>query len=508
MLEVLLRPAVLAPLVLLIYALYHSIFVPSKLAKLPIVGARKGDIFPVLQAQWRNIRNFKSAITEAYEHHKNEPVLLPLWGQGSSILLPVSETQWVADQPETVLSLHASAIESLQLNLTIKDPQLTHIVNLVPDVADECEWSFAKNWNTDTENWTEIGIYDSMRHIIGNVTNRVFVGLPCCRDPKLVDAGMGFAQGLATSSAILRMLWKPLRPLFATFLTIPNYRHWNQFLDVIRPEIERRLRTYDQRLSDPEKHSHMEPPLNDFLEWTVKEAKESGDPFRCDWKTIAGRILLLNFAAIHTSSFTITSAVIELAYSRKGCIEELREEVIAVLAAHGGKWNKRALAQMEKLDSVLRESSRLNSPITVGLSRIVVAADGVTTPSGLHIPYGQSIFCHSYGVLGDAENYPEPLVFKPFRFAEKRHEQGIEYVKAARNAFPTTSNEFIIFGHGRYACPGRFFAANEIKLLLGHLILSYEFETVQERPNNQWIGFSRLPPMKTTLRVRRRKDAS
>jgi cytochrome P450 len=288
-------------------------------------------------------------------------------------------------------------------------------------------------------------------------------------------------------------------------LTIPNRKHTNEFLQVIQPEVERRLREYDQRIKDPEKSSHLEAPRNDYLEWTVKQAKESGDPYMYNWKTIAGRILLLNFAAIHTSSFTMTSVIFDLAYSKKDFVEELRKEVTEALAEHGGKWSKQALAKMEKLDSTLRESARLNSFVTVGLGRTVVAPEGVTTPSGVHIPCGAQVFCHAYPVFRDPKNYEDPLEFKPFRFAEKRHEEGVEYVKRARNAFATTSNEYLAFGHGRNACPGRFFAANEIKLLLAHLILSYDFEPVEERPKNKWFGLSRVPPMKTMIRVKRRK---
>jgi cytochrome P450 len=30
------------------------------------------------------------------------------------------------------------------------------------------------------------------------------------------------------------------------------------------------------------------------------------------------------------------------------------------------------------------------------------------------------------------------------------------------------------FGYGRHACPGRFFAANEIKLILARIVLQYD----------------------------------
>lgn len=42
------------------------------------------------------------------------------------------------------------------------------------------------------------------------------------------------------------------------------------------------------------------------------------------------------------------------------------------------------------------------------------------------------------------------------------------------------------FGHGRYACPGRFFASNIMKIILTELLMRYEFKFVegQTRPEN------------------------
>ncbi|KEY72636.1 hypothetical protein S7711_06270 [Stachybotrys chartarum IBT 7711] len=515
------RPAVVGPVIIAIgYLLYRLFLAPAKLPNLPIVGAKKGDWFPLLQAKWRNTLDFRRATLEAYDKYKNQAALIPAIGFGDAIMLPVSETQWVAEQPEDVLSLHEQAMHSLQTDYTVGDPQLirkpfhhklivtsltSKIGDLVPDVADECEWSFDKYWGDDTEQWNEIGVYDTLRYIIGSVTNRVFVGLPYCRDMKLVDSSMAFAQDVPTSALVLKFFWAPLRGLAAFFVTIPNRIHENRFMNILRPEVERRLKTYDQQANDCEKHTGTEPEPNDFLQWNINKAKASGDAYECNWKTLAGRVLLLNFAAIHTSSFSITSAVLDLVYGKKEYIEELREEIKTVLAENDGIWTKQALGKMEKLDSTMRESARLNSFVTIGLGRFVTAKDGVTTPSGVHLPHGALVCAHSHPVFREPEIYSDALEFKPFRFAEKRHEEGVEYVKRARNAFATTSAEHLAFGHGRNACPGRFFAANELKLLLGHLLLNYDFAVETERPENKWIVVNLIPPMKTTIKVKRRK---
>ncbi len=53
--------------------------------------------------------------------------------------------------------------------------------------------------------------------------------------------------------------------------------------------------------------------------------------------------------------------------------------------------------------------------------------------------------------------------------------------------------------------PGRFFAANQLKLTLAHIAMLYEIEPLPKRPETRWFAGSMTPPMSETLRVRRRK---
>ena len=71
----------------------------------------------------------------------------------------------------------------------------------------------------------------------------------------------------------------------------------------------------------------------------------------------------------------------------------------------------------------------------------------------------------------DPTIYPEPLKFDMERFLHMRSQPGQENTWQ----FVTTSPEHMLFGHGEHACPGRFFASNEIKIALCHLLLKYDW---------------------------------
>ncbi|KAM0549168.1 hypothetical protein ACHAPJ_009477 [Fusarium lateritium] len=267
------------------------------------------------------------------------------------------------------------------------------------------------------------------------------------------------------------------------------------------PEIKARLEAYDAQNHGTQT---TKSERNNTLQWLIAQAKEIGNPKNWQVSALAQRILILNFAAIHTSTFAGTHALLDIASSPPSLVEELRLEVKTVLDHHQNQWSKRAVAQMEKLDSANRESQRKNSFVAIGVGRVVVAENGVTFPSGTHVRKGLSIVVPGYSVLQDPEVYPEPKTYQPLHFYKARHDIEDDYVKSAREALPTTSQDFLGWGLGRSACPSRFFASNEIKMMTAYILVQYDIEHLPERPRNTWIAQNRIPPMKATLKIRKK----
>ncbi|KAI7778586.1 cytochrome p450 protein [Diaporthe eres] len=486
---------------------------------MPIVGMKPGDWFPLFRAGWRNTLDFKKAVSDAYAQHKDEACFIPMAGAPDHVLLPPAELQWLLDQPDSVFSITEYTSDTLQTNHTFSDGGLlrwpVHMeliprklareaMNLIPQLVDEIETAMNELWGDRAGETREVCVYTSMQRAIGRATNRVLVGLPLCRNDVLLENGAKYAMSLPMAAVVLRFLCGPLKHLFAPLLNIPSYIFRIRFYNVIRDEIRDRLTKYDLRTTSVGTKTVSEPN-NDFLQWCIHQAKTeySGNPYLGQIDTLAGRILILNLASIHTSSFAMTHALLDLAFAGsegQGFISELRSEIEDVLARHGGNWSKHALADMPKVDSVLRESQRLNSFVTIGVGRSVVAKGGVTTPWGTHLPQGIKVATHTYPVMRDPAFYDFPDKFRPFRFS-----QGEENCTGkTRLAFTTTSNEYFAFGAGRHACPGRVFASCELRLMLACIIMHYDFELAYQRPKNAWFALHRIPNMQATIRVTRR----
>lgn len=92
---------------------------------------------------------------------------------------------------------------------------------------------------------------------------------------------------------------------------------------------------------------------------------------------------------------------------------------------------------------------------------------------------------------------PNPLEFDGFRHYRKRQleddpaapevDEKSRNENRHRHQFATTSETNLHFGHGRYACPGRFLAGNTIKMILSNMLLRYDFRFPggsTDRPDN------------------------
>ena len=124
--------------------------------------------------------------------------------------------------------------------------------------------------------------------------------------------------------------------------------------------------------------------------------------------------------------------------------------------------------------------------------------------SGVLIPEGTMVAAN----MVDAHFHPSmwgetASEFDPYRF--------IKLEKATGKAIqlPTSTLYTMTFGYGRHACPGRFFAGQEMKLLMAYFLKNYDlkFENGEgERPKNFWFGMGNVPNGNARVLMKRRKE--
>ena len=101
----------------------------------------------------------------------------------------------------------------------------------------------------------------------------------------------------------------------------------------------------------------------------------------------------------------------------------------------------------------------------------------------------------------DDTNYPEPSKFSPFRFVDKNSKEN----DGRKADMVSTHADFLAFGHGVHACPGRFFAADMLKLMMAHVVMNYDVKLAGGRPKPIWVFRHWIPKPSGELMFRNRK---
>jgi cytochrome P450 len=104
----------------------------------------------------------------------------------------------------------------------------------------------------------------------------------------------------------------------------------------------------------------------------------------------------------------------------------------------------------------------------------------------------------------DESIYQDAHSYQPWRFVVP--EEGESTAANGKNVGKQTvtlDENFLGFGCGKHACPGRFFAVHEMKLVLAHLLLNYEVERIPTRPVSSDFIWMKLYTYNFKIKVRR-----
>jgi len=135
------------------------------------------------------------------------------------------------------------------------------------------------------------------------------------------------------------------------------------------------------------------------------------------------------------------------------------------------------------------------------MSRIV--REPFTFSDGTYLPKGTCVAVPIAAFQLDKSIYPDPTSFLPFRFVDKAKKEST----GRKVDMTATSTDFLSFGHGRHACPGRFFAAAELKLMLALVVMRYDVKLEGPHPEPLWDVTVCVPNPKGEVLFRKRATA-
>jgi sterol 14-demethylase len=198
----------------------------------------------------------------------------------------------------------------------------------------------------------------------------------------------------------------------------------------------------------------------DMLDVLMSVKDEQGDD-RFSADEITGMFISMMFAGHHTTSGTAAWTLIELLRHPDFFGEVVTE--LDELYADGSEISFRALRQIPKLESAIKEALRLHPPLIL----LLRVAQGEFDVNGFRIAPNELVGATPAISNRIAEDFPEPDAFRPERYEEPRQEDIV-------NRWT-----WIPFGAGRHRCVGANFALVQLKAIFSVLLRDFEFSMAQ-----------------------------
>lgn len=447
----------------------------------------------------RGYRRFKTSAFQLVQNDKNV------------IVLPLSVLEELVAIPPTVASPHGGLENDLlgsytgldlvlesRLHHSIIQRKLTPRLGLVTPGLEKELCNALAECLPNSEDWAVFQPYQAFSKVSARFSSQAITGPAFANNEEWLTLGVEYVESLFQTIVCLRFLPRWTRPVACWLL--PPYWYCNGYLrrakHLLGPKIQELLAENDSGRFVPQDND--EQHIN-VLSWLIDSARgRDRNP-----ATISHVMVILALASVHTVLLRIVNIIYDVT-AHPELLGELRAEIDSVAR----NWQDAPYERLHKLDSVLIESQRTSPPTTTGLKRIFLAP--YTFQNGLHIPKGAYVCMPIYAIENDPAHTADPEVFdglRQYRLSAKEEGSGGPGGKSKTLTFSSTTPTRLNFGYGRAACPGRFFAELELKMLFVKLLCEYEFKFLPGagRPANMMLHEFLFTWPWTKMFIRRRK---
>ncbi|MGK7944486.1 MAG: cytochrome P450 [Microcystaceae cyanobacterium] len=201
-----------------------------------------------------------------------------------------------------------------------------------------------------------------------------------------------------------------------------------------------------------ERIANLASSKNDILSLMMSARDEKGEGLK-DIE-LRDELMTLLFAGHETTAISLAWALYWI-YK----LPEVRKKLVEELESMGKDYDPDLIEKLPYLDAVCKETLRIYPPAILGFGRRIFSPIKIM---GYDLSPGLSICPCIYLVHHREELYPEPKMFKPERFFERKF----------------SSYEYLPFGGGNRICLGMAFAKFEMKLVLATILSHWDLELV------------------------------
>ncbi|USP75319.1 uncharacterized protein yc1106_02593 [Curvularia clavata] len=315
-----------------------------------------------------------------------------------------------------------------------------------------------------------------------------FFGKDLAKDEQFMVSALAYIEETLICAEIVRLLPSFLSPIVGNIIARRLKSHaviFNRLLPIAQERCLER---------DAAKLGQKVPQHADCIQWIMETS-----PKNAPWtpQRVVHELMAIWFGSVHAVSTTVTFAIHDLCLHPE-YVEPLRAEC----EAQYGDFERTGTG-LPLLDSFIKESARL-TPVESQSTRRS-ALKPFTLKDGTHVNVGDWFCTPVRAIMTNPIDYPEANTFSGFRFANpelvKSLENGhgsFDILQEKPTKLTDVDMKFHVWGTGRMACPGRFYASAVMKVILGQVILNYDCKLVNPKARRLFTWRSTILPNPST----------
>jgi hypothetical protein len=225
-----------------------------------------------------------------------------------AIVLPPSNTAWIASQPEHNLSSYPILREGLALEYFARTSHDKYMLNfdvirrdltrksstILSIIATELNKAFAQALGDNAEDFKDVAIFKVIQDSTQAAVTRAFAGERLGSDKRFVKLVRSWEKMFGIVSSIIRFAVPAgLRDWLAPVVMVPiHWRNW-QLKRFLAPEIDRRIAAARYAGTTKEVDGQM-PKANDFLQWMLDSERTEQQLSGVQLDSLILRMLIIN----------------------------------------------------------------------------------------------------------------------------------------------------------------------------------------------------------------------
>ncbi|PWY81895.1 cytochrome P450 oxidoreductase GliF [Aspergillus heteromorphus CBS 117.55] len=329
--------------------------------------------------------------------------------------------------------------------------------------------------------WKEVSLFPAVTRMIAMTNACSLVGRSLARSEGWIGLVSRFPFEVMAGTFAISVFPRFLQPVLAPLIFLPalvtKWRMKWSLRGVVQRDMQEYQSTSDKKMLLTLKEDG-KVPFTAALMTRYKPSEATLSQLLHDYVTVS-------FESTPSSTAALYLILMELA-TRPQLVEVLRQELNEVMV--DGMLPRTHLAELRKMDSVMRESARANPFSLLALYRLLRVPTKLST--GPTLPAGTLICVDVHHIHTSEDRWTKPQDFDGLRFHEIRKTPG----KENTYQFVSTGADSPGWGDGAMACPGRMFANSTLKIALAHLIMHYDFRFADGEgkpiktslPNGSW----------------------